>query len=181
MGSGVTSGRSAAAVCGTSLSRANPKAIQDATLPTIYNRTHPIATPTNQPTPPNITTEIKNTHTHTQNPRPNEKKTMAEPRARVRQKGQVFSSDDRTSPIPSILPPKTPQTNQLTNPPSLLSQLPPCSLRRPSTPPPRHNRHPRQHPNRLHNRNVPLRGALSLLLAPAEDQSRRFQIRSQAR
>ena len=29
-------------------------------------------------------------------------KTMAEPRARVRQKGQVFSSDDRKSPKPTL-------------------------------------------------------------------------------
>lgn len=98
-------------------------------------------------------------------------KTMAEPRARVRQKGQVFSSDDRKQ--HSI--PSTSRKPSLTPNPSL---LPPRRLRRPPATSPRHHHRPRLHPHRLHNRILPLRRAVRLLQPAPKDQKRRLQIRA---
>lgn len=54
------------------------------------------------------------------------------------------------------------------------SRLPPCRLRRPPPFSPRHNRLPRRDPDRLHNRNMPLRRSQRVLLAAPENQSRRL-------
>lgn len=105
---------------------------------------------------------------------------MAEPRMRTRQKGQQFPTTDSkpahltstSLPCATTFGPHGLSTSTLTPP---LSRSPPNRLRRPR-PPPQHRPGPRRDPNRLYNRNMPLRRAVSILLAPAEDQSRRLQM-----
>ena len=99
---------------------------------------------------------------------------MAEPRARVRQKGQVFSSDDRKSTTTTKITPRT-YSNTIS------SIVPPSSLRRPPSTPTRHNQRPRRDSDRLHHRNLPLRRALCLLQPAPKDQIRRLQIRPTTR
>lgn len=95
---------------------------------------------------------------------------MAEPRMRLRQKGQQFPSQDSTL-LPTTSLPLTPN--------ALLTIVPsrgtPLRLRR-SRPPPEHNHSPRRNNHRLCNRDMPRSGFKRVLLAPPKDQSRRLQV-----
>lgn len=107
-------------------------------------------------------------------PSPKRRRRMTEPRARAaRHKGQLNFQTERDSPFPSPLLPQHPAPPE-SKPPNSKIRSP--RLRRPTSSSPRNHPHPGRNRHGLHHRNLPQRRPLRLRLAPAENQSRGFQL-----